>query len=194
MAKSTVGMIEQISHEIEAIAGPTVREQVMEGAANLSTKSNPTQTSQWVKGAIDRLDSLASEEARIKIMENCGTNCAHLNTNVMDRGKARRMKYPSEEGFLAAEQRKPQAGTRLERQGNTLFQIYTPQAFTHPMRCFCGLMRGLPAGEQVSPTYCHCSKAFVKTYWEAVLGRTVTVEILESAITGSAECRFKITL
>lgn len=194
MAKSMLGMIEQFGHEVEAVAGETVRRQVMTGTENLTPKSKPETIALWVRDAIERLDGLAAEDDRITIMENCGTNCAHLNSTPIERGKARRARHATEEDFLAAEIRKPQAGTRLERDGNILYQIYTPTAFTHPMRCYCGLLRGLPEGVQVSPTYCRCSGAFVRMYWSEVLGRPVEVEILETAVTGSTECRFRITL
>ncbi len=194
MAKSTLGMIEQFGHEVEAVAGEPVRKQIMTGAESLTPKSKPEAIALWVRDAIERLDRLADENDRVTIMENCGTNCAHLNSTPIERGKARRAKHATEEDFLAAEIRKPQVGTRLERGGNILYQIYTPAAFSHPMRCYCGLLRGLPEGVQISPTYCRCSGAFVRTYWSEVLGRPVKIDVLETAITGSAECRFKIAL
>ena len=61
------------------------------------------------------------------------------------------------------------------------------------MRCYCALVKDLPAGEAISQTYCHCSKAFVKTLWEAVLGKPVSVDLLESAVSGASDCRFRIT-
>lgn len=194
MAKSMLGMIEQLGHEVETVAGEAVQREVMAGTEDLTPKSKPEMIALWVKGAIERLDSLAAEGAPTKIMENCGTNCALVNRTPIERGKARRAKHATEDDFLSAEIRKPQAGTRLERDGNLLFQIYTPTAFTRPMRCYCGLMRGLPDGVQVSPTYCRCSEAFVRTYWSEVLGRPVKVDVLETAITGSMECRFRIAL
>jgi len=33
-----------------------------------------------------RLDALASEEARVQIMESCGVNCARRNSGVTERG------------------------------------------------------------------------------------------------------------
>jgi hypothetical protein len=95
---------------------------------------------------------------------------------------------------LEAEIEKPQAGTRLEREGNILYQIYVPASFTRPMRCFCALMRGLPEHERVSSTYCRCAEAFVRTFWSEVLGRPLKVDVMETAITGAKECRFRITL
>ena len=44
----------------------------------------------------------------------------------------------------------------------------------------------------MSRTYCHCSKAFVRTLWEAVLGRPVAVELVSSALSGASECEFEI--
>ena len=194
MAESVLGMIKQLGREVEAAAGESVRQQVMAGAESLTPKTKPEGIALWVRDAIDRLDTFAAEDARARAMENCGVNCAHVNGAVIQRGKARRAKHATEESFLAAEVRKPSTGTRLERDADILYQIYTPAAFSHPMRCFCGLLRGLPEGAQVSPTYCLCSRAFVRTYWSEVLDRPVQVDVLETAITGSTECRFKITL
>ena len=62
------------------------------------------------------------------------------------------------------------------------------------MRCFCSLLRGLPAEETESATYCQCSKGFVRKMWERVLGRPAKVEVLETAVTGAKECKFKFYL
>ena len=96
-------------------------------------------------------------------METCGYNCTRHNFSVIARGKARRAKFDSEAAFLALKYINRRLGTRLKQDGNILIQTYTPQSFTHPMRCYCSLLSGLPTGEQVSPTYCNCSKAFVQT-------------------------------
>jgi hypothetical protein len=194
MAEPVLGMIEQFGREVEAVTGESARQQVMAGAESLTPKTKPEAIALWVRDAVDRLDSLAAEDERAKVMESCGVNCARVNGTVIERGKARRARHATEEAFLAAEVAKPQAGTRLERDGDILYQIYAPAAFSHPMRCYCGLLRGLPEGVQMSPTYCHCSRAFVRTYWSEVLDRPVRVDVLETAITGSTECRFKITL
>lgn len=161
----------------------------MAGSENITAKSTPDQVSLWVRDAIARLKALAGSRSAVNILETCGTNCARVNHTVIDRAKVRRQKYRSESEFLAAEQRKPQTGTWLELDGNTLYQIYTPQEFTRPIRCYCALLRGLPEGESISQIYCHCSKAFVKTFWEEVLGRPLAVEVLETAVTGSKECK-----
>jgi hypothetical protein len=191
MAKSVVGIIEEFGRRVEESAGPAVRRQVMTGRARATSGLEPT--SLWVKGALQRLERLAGEGTAITVMEACGANCARVNHGFIARAKARRSKHASEEAFLAAEARKSQRGTRLERDGDVLYQTYTPQTYAHPMRCYCALLSDLPPDESVPRAYCHCSKAFVRTYWEEVLGRPVTVEILKSAVGGSDVCQFRIT-
>lgn len=194
MSKTTIGMINQLAHEIENAAGQAVSEQVMAGAESINAKTSSAETAIWVKGVMERLDKLTDEESRVRAMTNCGMNCSMKNYGAIERGKARRQKFQTEDEFLAAELKKPQTGTRMERDGDILYQIYTPGSFRKGMRCFCGLMFGLPEGELASRTYCNCSKAFATAYWQAVLGRCVSVEVLETAISGGSECRFKIAL
>jgi hypothetical protein len=179
---------------LEQVAGKSAAARVMEGSEKITEKTDGKRLAQWAKGAVERLDALLDEGTRVRVMEECGHNCARKNHRVIDRAVARRRKYANLDDFLAAEQRNPMKGTRLEREGNMLYQYYTPQAFTRPMRCYCGLFRGLPAGEAVSPTYCSCSKGFVERYWEAILKRPVRVELLQSAISGGRECKFAIQL
>ena len=193
MGKAIPAMIEQLGAEVGAATDDCVHAQVMTGSEAITAKTSGTEAALWAKGATERLDSLVAEETRVRIMERCGANCARKNSGVIVRTVARRGKFADEEAFLAAEIKKPPAGTRLERQGDSLIQVYIPQAFTHPMRCYCALVKDLPKGESMSQTYCHCSKAFVQTLWEAVLGRPVSVEIEESAVSGASECRFRIT-
>lgn len=194
MSKATLGMIEQLGHEIEAAAGADIARQVMAGAETLKASTKAPELARWTKGAMDRFDALADAKSRYEAMTACGRNCSMVNNTAVERGKARRAKFETEDEFLQAELQKPQTGTRMEKDGNFLYQIYTPASFRSGMRCFCSLMFGLPADQQGSRTYCLCSRAFAERYWQEVLGRPVTVDVLETAITGGTECRFKITL
>ncbi|MDI6869653.1 MAG: hypothetical protein QMD88_08800 [Coprothermobacterota bacterium] len=60
------------------------------------------------------------------------------------------------------------------------------------MKCYCSLVNDLPKGENISITYCNCSRGFVKNFWESVLGKPVMVDLICSAISGEEECRFAI--
>jgi hypothetical protein len=185
-------MIIEFGKTIENTAGKEISKKVMQGIEHINKSSTKDDIALWVRDAISRLDSSIDEKTRIQIMEHCGRNCASINKRVIDSAKKRRKKFKDLNAFLEAEQLKPMKGTRLCREGNILYQYYTPQAFTQPMRCYCSLFRGLPKDTSVSLTYCHCSKAFVQTLWENTLGQPVKVELLQSVISGDSECKFAI--
>jgi hypothetical protein len=184
--------IDEIERNVRFFAGPKAAAKVMEGREKIKPSTKSALLARWVKGAMDRLDAVAEPEIRGKIMAACGENCARSNEAAIRRTRARFSKFESIEEFVAVEERKPQAGSRLLREGKTVYQFYAPQSFTRPMRCYCSLMRGLPEGENASATFCLCSGAFVKRHWEEVLGKPVSVEVMETCLTGAEECRFRI--
>jgi hypothetical protein len=194
MGIAKLGVLSAMEGCIEENAGKEAATKIMAGSEQITEKTDKKKTALWVKGAVERLDSLLDEETRMRIMQSCGYNCAKKNSNVIERAVARRKKFGSVDEFLAAEQQKPMKGTRLAREGNMLYQFYMPRAFTRPMRCYCSLFRELPAEETASITYCNCARGFVEKYWESVLGKPVQVEVLQSAISGADECKFAIHL
>jgi hypothetical protein len=179
---------------LEKVAGKSVAAKVMEGSEQITEKTDKKRIAQWVKGAMERLDTLVDEKTRVQAMQNCGYNCAKINHKAIEKAVVRRKRYASTDDFLAAEQQNPMKGTKLACEGNILYQSYTPQTFTRPLRCYCGLFRGLPPEDTISLTYCNCSKGFVEKYWEAILQKPVKVDLLQSAISGATECKFAIYL
>jgi hypothetical protein len=187
-------MIREFGKNVQAMAGKEVGAEVLEGCEEITTRADSVGAARWMRDAVGRLDRLTNEKTRRGIMERCGTACIRANGVFIPQVKARRKKYASEDEFLSAEAKKPLTGTKLERKGNVLYHTYTPFAFTPPMRCYCPLVRALPDKENISPTYCQCSKAFLRAFWEAALGRPLKVEVLETALSGSRECRFRIEI
>ncbi len=194
MSKKIAGQIREIGGYIEEFAGKKVSEKVMEGSEKIANSADRSKISLWLKGAIDRLDDAITAEKCRQIMTACGYNCIAHNKGLAQGLKTRRQKHATEEDFLKAEVKKPVKGIRLELQGKTLIQYYTPHTYGTPRRCFCGLMMALPDGVYISPTYCQCSRGFVEKYWEGALGRPVRVEVKETAITGADECKFIVHL
>jgi hypothetical protein len=194
LGKADVGMIHELQEQILLLVGDSTTKKIMEGSDKITEKTSKRKISEWVKDAMERLDTFVDEKTRINIMENCGINCAQVNKRVIEKAKARRKMYINTEEFLEALEKDPMPGTRINREGDTLYHYYTPQNFTRPMRCYCSLLRGLPYNKTVSSTYCHCSKAFVKKYWETILEKPVKVELIQSAVSGAQECKFVVHL
>jgi hypothetical protein len=188
------GMLITMENCLEKVAGRSVAARVMEGSQQITEKTDKKRIAQWVKGAMERLDTLVDEETRVKAMQDCGYNCAKINHRAIERAVARRNRYASTDDFLAAEQQKPMKGTKLAREGNILYEYYAPQTYTRPVRCYCGLISGLPPEDTVSLTYCNCSRGFIEKYWEAILQKPVKVNLLQSVISGAKECKFAIHL
>jgi hypothetical protein len=185
-------MLIPLEKNIEHYAGEETCQKVMAGSEKITETSNREKRALWVKDAIDRLDATVDEEKRIQIMHNCGSNCADINKRVIQKAVERCKKFKTFEEFLEAEIKKPPNGTRFEQDGNRLVQVYTPQTFSYLMRCYCGLIRYLPSDVNMSKTFCHCSEGFIKKYWETITGKPVNVKLLESAVSGSSECKFAI--
>jgi hypothetical protein len=188
------GQIREIAGRIEQFAGAADRERFMEGSGKIAAFSDPEKIALWVKGAIDRLDAAVAQPQREQIMLACGYNCISLNKRPLEAARSRRRKFPDENSFLKAEIGKPPAGMRFELNGRELVQYYTPRTYGRGMRCYCGLMHGLPEGVNASATYCQCSRGFVEKYWEGILGRSVRVDLGPTAVTGADECKFTIHL
>jgi hypothetical protein len=59
--------------------------------------------------------------------------------------------------------------------------------------CHCPWAReAIKSGGKLTPIFCNCSAGFHKKPWEAVLGRPVKAEVLESVLNGDIRCRFAI--
>jgi hypothetical protein len=193
VAKRHLGPIKEAGRTIGAFAGAEAGEAFLEGAEGLA-KATDEEVALWLKAAMEKLDSMVDEATRTRIMMECGFNCARINAAHIERARKKRAKYESLNDFLESEERKPQKGTRMERRGDTIYQYYTPAAFRGGMRCYCGLWRGLPPDQTTSKTWCLCSRGFVMKLWEAYLGKMPDVELLESCISGAAECKFAIRI
>jgi hypothetical protein len=186
-------MVANLRRSIEARMGDEVAASVVDGFGRAS-KGGRGAVALWTKGAMERLDSIAGQEARFSVMEECGHRCAMVNHAPIDGMIARRRRSADEEAFIQAELRSPMKGVRLEREGQVIRQYYTPRAFGRGMRCYCSLANGLPEDQVMSSTYCHCSLAFVREMWQEALGRPVRVELLKTALTGSNECEFAMRI
>lgn len=187
------GPLEEIGRRIEQFAGSEVSKKVMKGSDEIIATKDPVKGALWMKEALERLDSLTNEDTRKEIMTACGQSCNTVNHKDTEEARQLRLLCASEEDFLAMME-PPGNGVRYERDGNTLIQYYTPGKYRNGLRCYCSLVNALPDGVNASPTYCQCARAFTEQHWEYVLGRPVKVELGETAITGSDECKFIIHL
>ena len=63
--------------------------------------------------------------------------------------------------------------------------------------CYCPWVRGAikdGTDAQISANFCHCSAGFTKKYWDYVFGQPVTVQPIETALTGALHCKFSVQI
>jgi hypothetical protein len=196
MKEVITGQMEEMRNRIVQYAGSDVAEEVFRDSEKAAKFTSPMDNAIWMKEAIDRLDTLTDEATRRQIMGDCGRHCQSVFRKEMDEARERRLKYESEEEFLKDELNPPPGtGVRFERDGDVIYNYYTPHQYGDGMRCYCYLIGALPDDIKASPTYCQCSRAWQEKYWEGALGRPVRVELGETAISSdSDECQFIVHL
>ena len=194
--KIIAGQMKEMRSRIEEYAGTEVCAKVLAGSEKAAESNDPVDNSLWMKEVIDQLDALTDEATRQQIMKACGCHCQSVFSKDMEEARERRSKYKTEEEFLKDELNPPPGtGVRFEREGDVIYNYYTPRKYGDGMRCYCYLIGALPDDIKASRTYCHCSRAWQEKYWEGALGRPVRVELGETALTSdSDECKFIVHL
>jgi hypothetical protein len=188
-----VGPLTELDRRIRETVGDEAADFIMEGVGDVKNTWKKDRVAIWVKEAMKRMDETLDQEAKEKIMVACGHNCAAHHGAPIAQAVKRREKHEDFEEFLDAMAAEPPRGMQLQRDRGDVIFSYTPQSYGGDMRCYCSLVKGLPMDETMSETYCLCSKGFVEAYWTALSGDRVDVELLESAVTGSDVCRFRVS-
>jgi len=67
---------------LDQVAGPEIRDVVMEGSENLSTETDPLDVIQWTRGAMDRLVKHVDEAGLKSIMTGCA--CQYPKSDLQD--------------------------------------------------------------------------------------------------------------
>ena len=187
-----VGPLTELDRRIRETVGDEAADTIMMGLGDVKNSWKKDRVAHWVKAAMARMDETLDDEVKEEIMVACGHNCAAHHGAPIRQAVKRREKHEGFYDFLDDMAAEPPKGLQVERDGDAVVFGYTPQTFGGGMRCYCSLVNGLPMDETMSETYCLCSRGFVEAYWEAVSGGRVDVELLESAVSGSDVCRFRV--
>jgi predicted hydrocarbon binding protein len=137
------------------------------------------QSHKWIKALTESLDTQLDEKAREKILENCGRNC--ISSSFVARGKALKKSAKNTDDFL---DKLSQKWKHLQRDGNNIYVVYE--------KCYCPLVKDYP--DKLSPTFCNCSKGWIKELFESALEKPITVKLEKSIKQGDKICRFSVHL
>ena len=194
---------------LSQFVGEELGQQIMQGSDSLSLESNVDDRFSWVKGAIEKLDGVASEEQRCDIVSGCAHvfpkeliaqlqtvyEGARMHTDDSVEAVDAVIEFMGDERVW---------GPRPRRDGNIIFAVKNPrdpQGFEAAENdderrrayCFCPLIRNhLDRGMPI--TFCYCGAGWYRQQWEGAVGRSVRIEVVKSVLKGDDECQFAVHL
>jgi len=136
--------------------------------------------SRWLPALIEALDECITEEQRIRIMEVCGRGCGEP-----DLEEVRRIKEEArdEEHLLQL------INERIKWCGDWEWV----DGKIHSVCAACGCPLVVEGYLDKSPTFCLCSRGWVKAVFTEALGEEVEVELVQAIGRGDDCCEFVVS-
>ena len=194
-----------LAEGVEANLGWEARNLVMEGIEQVGPEASQETYAEWVRGAMDALDSLTDDpEDQYQVLSCCAhvfpeERIAHLRAIYEQRRDI--------DDVLREMYQDPAWYEDPVREANVLHMRKVPfdpqgyeQGATEAERrrayCHCAFVR--PYLDQVpsrmSPTFCWCGSGWYRRLWEGILDRPVKIEHVETLLQGNDGCTLTITL
>jgi hypothetical protein len=194
-----------LAEGIEDCLGAAARQQVMAGIEEIGPESSQEAYTDWIQGAMERLDALTDEpEVKYQVLSCCAhvfseERIAHLRAIYERRGNV--------DDVLREMYKDPDWYEDPVRKGNLLHMRKVPydpegleKATTPAERrrayCHCAFVRPyldeIPS--KMSPTFCWCGSGWYRRLWEGVLGQPVKIEHVETLLMDNDACELVITL
>jgi len=133
----------------------------------------------WIKSLLTALESELDEKTRARILENCGRNC--ITHSFILRAKACKKDAKNQKEFL---DKLSKVWKHLHLEGDNVYVVYE--------KCYCPFVKAYP--EKLSPTWCNCSRGWIKELFESTLEKPVDVKLEKSIKQGDNICKFKIKI
>lgn len=134
----------------------------------------------WLETLVAGLDAEVDERTKALVMEHCGRACA-LHLGSVEKAKA--IQHSTKETSELLDKLNQQEGFwcgRWVSDGDIIYSVCE--------ECGCPLVRA--GWVEPSPTFCNCSRGWVKAVFETVLGRPVKVELEQAIGRGDQVCEF----
>lgn len=183
MDKGVFHRIHDIERSLEKCGvDPEIMAKILDGGDKVLQKYKTKVKAQWLKEAMDRMDALLPDDVKFKSREECA--CCTTGTR-LKLIKQIAKENPDIDDFFRAVDKSHVFGEKVEKTGDVVHVNFGLG------KCVCtpGAL-----SETTSITYCHCCKGHVLKLLEAGLGRKLRGDVVGSACSGTAPCRFTIYL
>jgi hypothetical protein len=188
---------------VEEELGVRARQIVMRGIESITPESSFEDYSTWVQGALERIDSLTSDEGR-----KCRavSRCAHVFPQERIDHLRRIYKNGGIDDVLREMHTDHFWYEKPLRRGNVIYERKNPfdpdgyakgetPAARRKAYCHCPFVRPYldEVPSRLSPTFCYCGAGWYRRLWEGILGLPVKIEYHETLLRGDDQCTFTIT-
>lgn len=185
------GRIRLLAEKLEEFGVPAdVAGRIMEGGDGIRGSDKPRKKAEWMRTAMDRMDTLLDEGTRKAVRQACACCLGGKRREITKRiardyqGLEDRIKASNEARMVFGN------SVMAEQDGTIVVSFFPPGRSSY--RCVC-----LPgAAEPVSITYCYCCGGHVKHHLQAALGRKLACTVRSSALSsgGKEACTFALRL
>jgi predicted hydrocarbon binding protein len=133
----------------------------------------------WIASVIDGISEFVDDETKMKILEHCGKACSIYHGHLEKVADMKEKGQNLEEILTYMNHENMWCGDWIHKEG-----IISSTC----EECECPLF--LAKMIKLSPTFCYCSRGFVKSLFEEILERPVSVELKKAIGRGDKSCHF----
>ncbi len=169
-----------------AAVAPAICDAIMAGGEAVKLSSTNEQKADWMRGAMERMDSLLDAETGKAVRESCACSLGGKRGEIC-REIAKKHAL-LEERVAAANEAKYVFGQGVERLSDGRLQVRFFPEGQESYRCVC--LRG--ADQPISVTYCYCCGGHIKHHLQTALGRPLRMSAKSTALAsgGKEPCTF----
>ncbi len=135
----------------------------------------------WLTDLLDTIDAELDRETKVKLLAGCGRGCFRRHDFKQE---IARQGQGSLEKLIEAYKH----NFEIWQEGERVHIRYGEVS----KQCYCPAAQGRPG--RPDDIHCECTRATHQAIFEAALGRTVRVEVLESLRRGGKTCHFLVVL
>jgi hypothetical protein len=187
--KYPYGKIDKLAQSLAANqVDPATIELIMRGGDRVKQTDKNEKKAAWLLHAMEALDSELGPELRHKVREDCACClggkrneiCKQIHKSLPDTASR----------IQAANEAKLVFGNGVREKATGLYEVsfFDDALEKKPCPCVRGLDEAMPI------TYCYCCGGHVRHHLETVLGKKLSVKVLETALStlGKKGCRFEL--
>lgn len=136
-----------------------------------------THFQRWLATVLDNMDRELDAKTRERILESCGRSC--LSRNFIEKVEGIRKSSANEDEFL---QELMKQWKHFHAKDGQFYVVYD--------HCYCPIVKDYSG--KLSPSYCNCSRGWIKELFDTVLQRPVEVALEKSIKRGDEKCQFRV--